>query len=281
KTWFQMESNVRKIAGGTFQTLIIKNDGNLYGTGWNTSGQLGTGDDQNRSSFELVFRGAKAVVCGGSHSLVLATDGKLWATGANDMGQLGIGDRSTFFIYNWTPAPIQGVSAIACGFDHSLALKSGGTLWVTGSAAGLGTGERYDLYGFERKIALRSYKNGMYVCADLNYGWDGPLYSNRSVIGPWETFGLIDLGSDEVALRAYANDSYVSAADGGASRVAASSWWTVAERETFHLYYISGNFSYLYALRAKINDNYLRYDSFIPEQANWGSDTLFYVIDEW
>jgi len=66
------------------------------------------------------------------HTLVLKDDGTLWTFGRNNNGQLGTltnagGDTPT--------APTQvlsGVTAVAAGATHSLALKEDGTLWAFG-----------------------------------------------------------------------------------------------------------------------------------------------------
>ena len=66
-----------------------------------------------------------------------------------------------------------------------------------------------------RTISLKSAANGMYVCAD-NYGW-APLIANRSAVGQWEQYTVVDAGNGNVGLRAHANNKYVDAANAGAS----------------------------------------------------------------
>jgi len=77
------------------------------------------------------------IAVGRYHSLVLANDGTVWAWGRNNYGQLGDGTTAN------RSAPVQvhgyynagyleGVIAISAGYDHSLALKSDGTVWTWG-----------------------------------------------------------------------------------------------------------------------------------------------------
>jgi alpha-tubulin suppressor-like RCC1 family protein len=69
------------------------------------------------------------------HTLFLKSDGSLWAMGRNNFGQLGDGTYSTN-IPSGTNYPEQivasNVIAIAAGVDHSLFLKSDGSLWAMG-----------------------------------------------------------------------------------------------------------------------------------------------------
>ena len=60
--------------------------------GNNSSGQLGDGTNQNRSTPVLAAEsGATDVVCGVSHSLFIKDDGFLWGMGKNTNGELGDG----------------------------------------------------------------------------------------------------------------------------------------------------------------------------------------------
>jgi hypothetical protein len=69
-------------------------------------------------------------------------------------------------------------------------------------------------------ISLRSRANNMYVCAD-NAGASA-LIANRTAVGTFETFDLVDAGGGNVALRAHANNMYVCADNGGASALIAN-----------------------------------------------------------
>ena len=55
-----------------------------------------------------------------------------------------------------------------------------------------------------RTISLKAAANGMYVCAD-NYG-NSPLIANRSAVGQWEQYTVVDAGNGNVGLLAHANN---------------------------------------------------------------------------
>lgn len=69
-------------------------------------------------------------------------------------------------------------------------------------------------------ISLRAVANNMYVCAD-NYG-NSDLIANRTAVGQWEKFDVINAGNGLVALRANANIKYVCAENGGGSNLIAN-----------------------------------------------------------
>jgi alpha-tubulin suppressor-like RCC1 family protein len=86
-----------------------------------------------------------SIASNGGHRLALKRDGTVWAWGPNVYGQLGNGTTSSNW-YDFSPpvrvSGLSGVTAIAAGNYHSLALLSDGTLWAWGSDSSgqLGTG---------------------------------------------------------------------------------------------------------------------------------------------
>ena len=62
-------------------SLILKNDGTLWGCGLNDSGQLGLGNTTNRTTFTQITTNVndiKSVYCGENYTLILKNDGTLW-----------------------------------------------------------------------------------------------------------------------------------------------------------------------------------------------------------
>lgn len=82
----------RYVACGHAHTAGIKVDGTLWTWGFNSTGQLGTGDTASKSSPTTVTGGGttwKQVSLAYNHSAAIKTDGTLWTWGRNTLGQLG------------------------------------------------------------------------------------------------------------------------------------------------------------------------------------------------
>ncbi|MGA2973745.1 MAG: cadherin-like beta sandwich domain-containing protein [Spirochaetia bacterium] len=131
-------SGITTVAAGWDHTLFVKSDGTVWAAGANWAGQLGDGTTTNSSSPVHVGGGltqVTAVAAGNGFSLALKSDGTVWAWGSNGNGQLADGTKTD---HRGTPAQISGltgITAIAAGYGHGLALKSDGTVWAWGSNA--------------------------------------------------------------------------------------------------------------------------------------------------
>ena len=138
-------SGVTAVAGGYFHSLALKSDGTVWAWGYNSFGELGNGTYRNSNKPVQVsgLSGVMAIAGGGFHSLALKSDGTVWAWGNNGESELGNGTYTTIPPYG-IAKPVQvlgpggegyltGVTAIAAGGDHSLALKSDGTVWAWGN----------------------------------------------------------------------------------------------------------------------------------------------------
>lgn len=131
---------VTQASAGFYNTLFLKSNGSLWATGWDLYGQLGNGAYDTSYPYgvdtpvQILSSGVAAISAGGEHSLFLKTNGSLWAMGWNAYGQLGDGTTDAGNYETNHPEQIvsSGVTAISAGLNHSLFLKSGGSLWAMG-----------------------------------------------------------------------------------------------------------------------------------------------------
>jgi beta-glucosidase len=81
-------------------------------------------------------------------------------------------------------------------------------------------------------ISLRAHSNARLVTAES--AGAQPLIANRTAIGPWEQFDMIDAGNGNIALRAHANSLLVTAENAGAQPLIANRT-AIGVWETFQL----------------------------------------------
>ncbi|MBV9323582.1 MAG: hypothetical protein JO352_07360 [Chloroflexi bacterium] len=121
--------------------------GRLYAFGDNTDGELGNAtnnatNNANPTPTLVPLPGATGgvtqVAAGASHSLAVTSTGQLYAFGQNEYGQLGNATNNGTTTATPTPAVVSlpgatgGVTQVAAGASHSLAVTSTGQLYAFG-----------------------------------------------------------------------------------------------------------------------------------------------------
>jgi alpha-tubulin suppressor-like RCC1 family protein/rRNA maturation protein Nop10 len=133
----------QKVSLGYYHALAIRSDGTLWSWGENTYGQLGLGDNINRTSPVQIGTDNNWVniSTGDEFNMAIRSNGTLWAWGHNWSGQLGLG------ISGNQNVPVQvGIatnwSSVSPGREFCLGLRTDGTLWSWGNnqMGQLGTG---------------------------------------------------------------------------------------------------------------------------------------------
>jgi YD repeat-containing protein len=129
-------SEITSVSSGVFHTIALKSDGTVWAFGGNEFGQLGRTPSTIDTALGQVpgLSGVVAIAAGGAHSVVLNTDGTISAFGYNAFGQLGHPIAQPLEA-DPVPKPVAGLSAvvaIAAGAEHTVALKSDGTVWTFG-----------------------------------------------------------------------------------------------------------------------------------------------------
>jgi alpha-tubulin suppressor-like RCC1 family protein len=130
-------SGFTAVAVGASSAVALKADGTLWAWGYYTGNT-----DNLGSSPVQIGTGFTAIASGAYHAMALKGDGSLWVWGANLSGQFGDGSTNVSTTLLTPKQVMTGVAAIAAGSDHSVALKTDGTLWTWGytTFGRLGTG---------------------------------------------------------------------------------------------------------------------------------------------
>ncbi|WP_460585997.1 RCC1 domain-containing protein [Hymenobacter arcticus] len=132
------------LAVGGGYTLAVHDDGTLWAWGSNTYGQAGLATSYQPTPAQVGAATTwRQVAAGGYCSLGVRTNGTLWAWGSNTYGQLGYVTAST---YGQTSPTQVGTAttwkSVSVGTNHTLAVRTDGTLWSWGNNryGQLGTG---------------------------------------------------------------------------------------------------------------------------------------------
>jgi len=133
------------VEGGENYSVVLKADGTVWATGVNNYGQLGDGTTVNKSTLVQVkgvggvgfLTDVVQIAVGQYYTVAVKSDGTVHAWGFNNYGQLGDGT----LVQKLTPVQVKGVggvgyltgvSRVAVNMQHSLALKSDGTVFAWG-----------------------------------------------------------------------------------------------------------------------------------------------------
>ena len=141
-----------------------------------------------------------------NHTIILMPDGSVWACGQNNVGQLGTGDYNDQTRFSRCKDSdgnyINDAVDVAAGDNHSLVLRSNGTVWATGGnyngQLGIGTNDNKPSFvkiasdvmlpsGTYHTIACGANHSAiigtdgqLYTCGLNTYGWLGISSTNPS-----------------------------------------------------------------------------------------------------
>lgn len=173
---FCSATNWCQLSIGNERTFAVKTDGSMWAWGAGTvAGSIGDANILNRSSPVSLCAGSTdwCWVSGGStHSLAVKKNGTLWSWGCNAGGILGIGNVANRCTPTQEFCGATNWCQVAAGHQHSLGLKTDGTLWVWGEnfvgALGIAGSNSH------RCSPVRE------VCAFTNWQW---VVANRHSLG--------------------------------------------------------------------------------------------------
>jgi len=123
-----------RLGVGSYNVIIIKDDGTLWSWGWGAQKTGGWGDTDNRSSPVQIGSGTdwQSVASNFSYNtLAIKTNGTLYAWGKGDYGQLGQGDTTD----HDSPVQVGSLTTwkyLGAGYGFAHMVKTDGTLWFMG-----------------------------------------------------------------------------------------------------------------------------------------------------
>jgi alpha-tubulin suppressor-like RCC1 family protein len=125
------------LGGGT--TILLADDGTVFGCGYNGSGNLGVGDTVDRVQLEVIplpenNTRIKKVALGNNHTIMLTEDGKVYGCGSNDNSQLNgdvKSDQSTLTLISIPEN--KSIQQIAATDDCTILVATDGTVYGCGA----------------------------------------------------------------------------------------------------------------------------------------------------
>lgn len=127
--------NAKIVSCGSNYTMMIDQNGCLWGCGLNNFGQLGLGTTTDIYQFEKIMPNEIFVMvnCGSFHTMAIDQNGYLWGCGDNDAGQLGIGPSDGGCRDKLEKITMDNTfTMVNCGSYHTTAISIDGTLWICG-----------------------------------------------------------------------------------------------------------------------------------------------------
>ena len=128
--------NIIQFVCGSYHSLFLDCEGNVFSVGYNENGQLGLGHNTDQNELNKIpnIPPIKTISCVGASCYLIDFEGNLWTFGKNYFGQLGHGDETninTPKVIN-TLKDIQQISYGCCG-DHFFAKNSQNQIFVAGN----------------------------------------------------------------------------------------------------------------------------------------------------
>ena len=121
--------------GGFYHVIFLANDGSVYGSGSNNTGEIGQNESVPYVAIPHKIENLPPVVsvsCGSNFTVCADAFGDVWTFGSSDYGQLGTGSEYS----QCEPTKVPGLPAIlsiTCGDSFTLCLSDDTTVWGFGA----------------------------------------------------------------------------------------------------------------------------------------------------
>jgi alpha-tubulin suppressor-like RCC1 family protein len=199
-------TGVTEVAAGAFHTCALLEMGRVDCWGWNSNGQLGTGDTIESATPTPVVGIERAVeiAAGGNNTCALLPEGHVSCWGDNWDGELGPGATKRSSDVPVEVPGISGATAISTGPTHTCALLASGSVdcWGANGAGSLGDGSLeqstspVEVIGVSHAVAVSTgqgncalIEGGTVSCwGNDNYGELGqgaPVVQSKAGDGTW------------------------------------------------------------------------------------------------
>jgi alpha-tubulin suppressor-like RCC1 family protein len=218
---------ISRVGAGGLHSIALAENGDVYGWGYNTSGQVGDGsvlpaNTGRLSPVKLAIANVAQISAGGSHNLVLTSDGALWAWGSDLFGALGNNSKHDLRVPTRIDR-LHNVSAIAAGGNHSLAMAPARPTWsaYVSSQTGASKPAFSPVAGLSNVVWLAAgARHSLAVTADHRvWAWGDNTFKQLGFTGPDATAPVeviipLDPGQGIVAVAAGSAHSVALRSDG-------------------------------------------------------------------
>lgn len=138
------QTEVVRVENGEGFTIYVKQDGSVWGSGYNGSGQLGVGNTANLTSFTKAILDSTIhitdIILGGNKyqgssdyyncTFAISDTGEVYATGSGGIGQLGVNNTANVTTFTKVPV-VENVTNVYTG-NYFTIFKSDNKIWATG-----------------------------------------------------------------------------------------------------------------------------------------------------
>lgn len=255
------------IASGELSYYLLRSDNSLWSWGYNGNGELGTGSFVDILTPTQVSGSWSQISAAAYGLLAVKTDNTLWGTGNNNDGQLGLGDTIDRDVMTQISGSDWDKVSTANGYgNHTLGLKTDGTLWAWGDNyyGQLGTGVSGSGEYSYTPVQVGSDTNWSYIHAAYQRSF---ALKTNGTLWSWGSNGSTALGqSDSDQSVVYATPTQVGT-DTNWTKLSSGWAFTFALKSNGTLWVTGTNVSYGFGVGS--TDVSLEYNTFTQV----GSDT--------
>jgi alpha-tubulin suppressor-like RCC1 family protein len=166
--------NIKDVSTGSTHTLVLTEEGSVYGFGYDGKGELGRGNTNNVGHFDpglatiLSSYNVSYIHGGYQRSFFITTDNKVYSVGMGNYGQLGNGHfQNKTELQHISFFDTINIIKIVSGTYHTLFLSENGNVYSVGANSsgqlGIGTKTPESPYGLSSVQTIGSAINDIFA----------------------------------------------------------------------------------------------------------------------